>query len=347
MSNREWIFKSRPGPAGVAETDFQLRTCPVPVVGDGQLLVAPHLFSMDPTMRNALAGPEVAARAEGSVYYQFMNWEPGQVPSWRSACQVVESRADGFRAGDMVLATAPWRELSCISPKGVEKIPPGVAPDAAMSVFGGTGMTGYMGSKFIHAPKDGDVAFVSAAAGATGLVACQTLKLNGCRVIGSAGSDDKVALLQSLGVESFNYKKETTLAGLRRLCPDGITFAFDNVGGETLEAAIEMMNDYGRVVLCGAISQYDRKPEDRYGVKNLFHVVAKQLKLEGFVVWRFTPEQVSECTSTLAKWVREGAIKVPCTFIDGFDKLPNGILGLFEGANTGKMLVRMPLRSKL
>merc|ERR1719480_774698 len=124
--------------------------------------------------------------------------------------------------------------------------------------MGNTPLTGYLAAKHIGEPKAGEIAFVSGAAGATGLVACQTFKNHGCRVLGSAGADDKVALLASLGVEAFNYKKETILHGLRRLAPGGVNICFDNVGGETLEAALEMMNDRGRVLLCGAISQYDK-----------------------------------------------------------------------------------------
>ena len=182
-------------------------------------------------------------------------------------------------------------------------------------------------------------------AGATGLAACQTLKNLGCKVVGSAGSDEKVDVLKSLGIEGFNYKKESVLEGLRRLCPEGVNVAFDNVGGETLEAILEMMNDKGRIVLCGAISQYDKPPEQRFGVKNLFHIVAKQLKMQGFIVsFSFTAEQQQDCTDTLNAWFAEGKIKEVVTYVEGFANLPNGIQNLFTGANTGKCLVRVPVK---
>lgn len=345
-NNREWVFKSRPGSGGFTHTDFELRTCAVPAVDENQLLVSLHLMSMDPTLRNAMAGSDAAQRTDGSLYYQFMNWQPGSVPKWRVIAQVLDSRAAGYARGDLVIATAPWREFACIDVTDVvEKISDEITPTAAMSATGMTALTGYLGAKHIGNPKVGDVAFVSGAAGATGLIACQTLKLLGCSVVGSAGSDEKVALLQRLGIQAFNYKDETILEGLRRLCPEGLNVAFDNVGGATLEAILEMMNDEGRVVLCGAISQYDTPPEQRYGVKNLFHAVAKRLKLEGFIVsMSFSPEQTTEAKETLKSWLREGKIQDVCTCVDGFENMPEGIRSLFTGANTGKALVRMPLR---
>jgi len=344
-ANREWVFKSRPASSGFAPTDLELRDCAVPEAAEGELLVRLHLLSMDPTMRNAMAGSEAALRTEGSWYYSFMNWQPGSVVTWLVVAQVVESRADGFVKGDMVMGMAPLRELTAAPAKGLTKLQEGVPPTAAMSALGLTARTGYLGAKFTCEPKEGDVAFVSGAAGATGLIACQTLKNLGCRVVGSAGSDEKVELLRSLGIDSFNYKKESTLEGLRRLCPGGLNVAFDNVGGETLESILEMMNDGGRVTLSGAISQYDKHPEQRYGVRNLFHVVAKQLRVQGFVVTAsFSEEQNADCTDTLLAWLGEGKIRDISTCVDGFERLPEGILNLFSGANTGKCLVRLPLQ---
>lgn len=343
--NREWVFVKRPSDSGMSESDFELRHCAVPVVGDGELLLSTHLISIDPTMRNAMGGGEVAERTEGSAYYDFMNWQPGSVVTWGVIGRVEESKAAGFKAGDMVSTFAPLRERTVANAETCQKLPDGVPPTAVMSAMGGTAMTAYISAKYIGEPKAGDVAFVSGAAGATGLVACQTLQILGCRVVGSAGTDDKVALLESLGVSAFNYKKESTLEGLRRLCPSGLNVFYDNVGGETFEQALEMMNDFGRVVMCGAISQYDKKPSERYGVKNLFHVIAKQLKLQGFVVSSFTPEQMGECIATMGEWLKAGKLQDRHTALEGFDKFPAAIKGLFMGANTGKMLVRVPLPS--
>jgi len=298
-------------------------------------------------MRNAMAGSEAAERTEGSAYYDFMNWQPGNVITWMLLGRVMESKAPGFKAGDMVTTSAPIREIIGAKAADCQKVPDGVPPTAAMSTLGITAITGFCSAKYIGEPKEKDVAFVSGAAGATGLVACQTLQNFGCRVVGSAGTDEKVALLKSIGVEAFNYRKESTLEGLRRLCPEGLNIFYDNVGGETFEQALEMMNDFGRVVMCGAISQYDKKPSERYGVKNLFHVIAKQLKLQGFVSSVFTPEQIGDCLATIGEWIKAGKLQDHHTALDGFDKFPAGLQGLFTGINTGKMLVRVPLTSKL
>ena len=343
-TNREWVFKSRPKTQGVEASDFELRPCATPEPQEGELLVALHLLSMDPTLRNAMAGSQAAERTDGSQYYAYMNWHPGSVPSWMVVAQVLASKAEGFERGDMVMGMAPWRELATVSALAVKKVPEGLAPSAALSAVGMTARTGYLGAKFIGEPCHGDVVFVSGAAGATGLSASQTFRNLGCRVVGSAGSDEKVELLRTLGIEGFNYKKESVPEGLRRLCPQGLNVAFDNVGGETLEAILEMMNDRGRVVLCGAISQYDVPPAQRYGVKNLFHIVAKQLKVQGFIVsMSFSDTQNAECDETLNAWLREGKLQDVSTCVDGFENVPEGLLSLFKGSNTGKCLVRVAL----
>lgn len=312
---------------------------------ENEVLCAMHLISLDPTIRNAMAGAEAADRTSGSAYYSMMNWTPGAVISWIVVARVLESKHPDYAVGDMVTGFAPLRKFFTLVPvPGMHsKLPSGVAPTAFLSTMGATAMTGYMGAKHIGEPKEGEVAFVSGAAGATGLIACQTFKKMGCRVLGSAGTDEKVAMLKDLGVEAFNYKQEATLEALKRLCPDGFDVAFDNVGGETLEAMLEMINDKGRVALCGAISQYDTPPEKKYGIKNLFHVIAKQVRIQGFLVFAFTPEQTAECLETLGQWVQEGTLKDTSTVVEGFEKFPEALMGLFAGQNTGKMMVREAL----
>ena len=366
----EWAAICRPGPDGFQPSDLELRECPLPECGDGeawakggqllswriadslcsrslctvlQVLLATHLMSMDPTMRNAMAGGEAAGRTEGSAYYKMMNWEPGSVITWRIAGLVLESKVDGFSKGEIVFAQAPWREINAVNAGALQKMPEGVSPSAAFSCLALTAVTGYLGVKHVMRPNPGDVAYVSGAAGATGLIACHTLKQMGCRVIGSAGSAEKVKYLESLGFEAFNYHEEKVLNALKRLAPAGLNACFDNVGGETLEAVLEMMNDTGSVTLCGAISQYDTKPEQRYGVRNLFQVVAKRLRIEGFIQGFFPREVHAEAAETLSSWLRAGKISDCSSFVDGFENLPDGILGLFSGRNTGKMLVRVPL----
>ncbi len=186
----------------------------------------------------------------------MMDWAVGSTPTWSVVAVVMDPNGcAGFATGDLVQTAAPWRRYNAISTRTARKLDSAVPAEAYLGTLGGTGNAGYLPVVHIGKPKSGEVAFVSGAAGATGLVAAQSLKLLGCVVVGSAGSDDKVALLESLGIHAFNYKTEDTLAALQRLCPEGVDIYFDNVGGPTLECALEVMNDFGRVIACGQISQ--------------------------------------------------------------------------------------------
>merc|ERR1712008_165632 len=318
--------------------------CSMPMLGDGEALFAVHIISLDPTMRNAMAGDEVADRTEGCLYYRAMRWTPGQVVASSVIAQVVESKSADFNVGDMVMGKGPLRKFfTTPKTKKIKKLPPGISPVTMMASMGGPAMAGYLGAKLKGCPKAGETVFVSGAAGATGLVACQTFKTLGCNVFGSAGTDQKVSLLQSLGIQAFNSKNESYLSGMRRLCPQGFDVAFDNVGGECLEAMLEMVNEFGRVVLCGAISQYVTPPDQKHGVRNLGHAIAKQVHLKGFLVFGFTAEQQEDCQNTLAQWMQDGTVQDTSTIIEYFAKFPDALMGLFEGKNTGKMMVREAL----
>jgi len=344
LKNHEWILKSRPGAAGMSASLFEMKECEMPKeLADGEALFVTHLISLDPTMRNCMAGPEAAERTAGSAYFAAMNWIPGEVIAWFVIAKVQESKCKELAEGDFVVGQGPLRRYWSGAPAGWEKLPAGVSPVAAMASLGVASQTGFLGAKYIGLPKSGETVFVSSAAGCTGLVACQTFKALGCTVVGSAGADDKVELLKGLGVQAFNYKKESYLAGLQRLCPDGINIAFDNVGGDCLEAMLEMINERGRIVLCGAMSQYDASPDKRFGIKNLFHAIAKQVRLEGFIVFGFTPEQNEDAKKTLTKWLQDGTIKDTSTIIEGFEAFPEALMGLFAGKNTGKMMVQIEL----
>jgi NADPH-dependent curcumin reductase CurA len=218
--NQEWVFLSRPQPSGMALSDWDLRDCAEPEPADGELLCATYLCSVDPTMRNAMAGPHAVALTEQTDvgYYDMMDWAVGSTPTWSMVAAVIDPNGcDGFAAGDLVQTAAPWRRRNAISARMARKLDPAVPAEAYLGTLGGTGNAGYLPVVHIGKPQKGEVAFVSGAAGATGLVAAQSLKLLGCSlVVGSAGSDDKVALLESLGITAFNYKTEDTLDALQR-----------------------------------------------------------------------------------------------------------------------------------
>jgi len=344
MANQECIFLSRPGPDGAKESDFSIQSCETPSCGPGEVVVQMQLFSCDPAMRTYMAGDaNNLSKQEGILYYKYAAaWQPGRPPSGSCVGEVIASRDPSIPVGALVEGQMQWRKVSSVKGRGLRLLDRSIPAEQHISVLGGTGMAAYLPIAHIGQPKAGEVAFVSAAAGATGSTAAQVLRNLGCDVIGSAGSDDKVELLRSMGIKAFNYKRESTLDALRRLCPKGLDIFFDNVGGETLEAAIEVMNDFGRIIVCGAISQYDLPPERRYGVRNLFHVTAKRITMRGFVTdpVSFTPEQFDEARATLSNWLKESKIACESTIVDGFERLPNALLGLLRGENTGKMLVR-------
>lgn len=344
MSNRECIFLRRPSPEGAKESDFEMRDCEMPSCGPGEVLVQLRLISCDPAMRTYMAGDaNNLSKQEGIRYYQYASaWQPGRPPAGSCVAEVIASRDSKWPEGALVEGQLPWRKVSSVKGRGLRLLDKAIPGEQHISVLGGTGMAAYLPIKHIGRPKAGEVAFVSAAAGATGSTAAQVLRNFGCEVIGSAGSDEKVEMLTRMGITAFNYNKERTLDALRRLCPKGLDIFFDNVGGETLEAAIEVMKDFGRIIVCGAISQYDKPAEERYGIRNLFHVTAKRITMQGFVTdpVSFTREQFDEGRSTLGQWLKEGRILCESTIVDGFDRLPSALLGLLQGKNTGKMMVR-------
>lgn len=347
---QQWVFKARPLGRAASAADFELQPCPLPPApGEGEVTLAPHLFSLDPTMRNAMAGPEhAAAIKQTATYYERMNWQLGEPPVGRMVATVVDVPPGAkLRRGELVVAVGPWSTRFNAPARGLQRCAEGVRPESHLSMLGATGLAALLPITHIAQPRAGQVAFVSAAAGATGLCAAQALKLLGCTVVGCAGSADKCAALERLGIAAFNYRAERPLAALQRLCPNGIDIYFDNVGGEMLEAALEVMRDFGRIIACGSISGYDQPPEERYGVRNLFHVVAKRLTFRGFITdtLSFSAEQFADATRQLSAWLAEGKLQDQYTVLDGFEQLPQALLGLFSGANLGKMIVRVPLIS--
>lgn len=348
MTNQECIFLRRPGADGAKESDFEIRNCDTPPCGPSEVLVQATHFSCDPAMRTYMSGGESGSslsKQKNILYYNVYAsaWQPGKPPVGSAVAEVIASRDTKYPVGSLVEGQLPWRKISAVKGRGLRILDKAISSEQHISVLGGTGMAAYLPIVHIGNPKKGETAFVSAAAGATGSTATQILRNLGCNVVGSAGSDEKVEMLTKLGVTAFNYNKETTLEGLNRLCPDGVDIFFDNVGGPTLEAGLEVMKDFGRIICCGAVSQYDLPVEKRYGIRNLFHITAKRLTMRGFVTdpVSFTPEQFDEGRATLGGWLKEGKMAAECTLRDGFETLPSSLLGLLSGNNTGKMLVRV------
>ena len=330
--NREIHLKSRP--SGLPTSDnFTLATTTIPTPEDNQVLVRNIYMSVDPYMRGRMVD-----RRSYTPPFQL-----GEPLTGGCVGQVVASELDQLQVGDYVLSMFGWREYFVASPDQLTKIDPTIAPlSAYVGTVGMPGQTAYVGLLDIGQPKAGETVFVSAASGAVGAIVCQIAKIKGCRVVGSAGSAEKVAWLQEeVGVDAaFNYKEVDNLVDeLRRHCPDGIDIYFENVGGDHLQAALTLMNNFGRVVLCGMISQYNNtKPEP--GPNNLMLAVGKRLKLQGFIVSDHQ-DRLPDFYADMSRWIADGKIKWKETVIEGIEQAPAAFIGLFTGENFGKMVVKL------
>ncbi len=315
------------------ESDFELAEARIPELGKEEVLVRNIYMSVDPYMRGR------------------MNDRPSYVPPFqlgeplagRSVGQVVASRNAMFQVGDYVSGAQGWREYYLSGGTDLTQIDPHLAPiQTYLGTLGMTGMTAYVGLLSIGLPKAGETVFVSAASGAVGAVVCQIAKIKGCRVIGSAGSKEKVAwLMNEAGIDvAFNYKEVGDLvAEVGKHCPQGIDVYFENVGGKHLEAALEYMNLFGRIVACGMISLYNATDPEP-GPHNLFYVPRKRLTIQGFIVSDHLARQ-SQFLKDMSQWIAEGRIKWRETIVEGIENAPRALISLFKGENFGKMLVKI------
>ena len=236
-----------------------------------------------------------------------------------------------------------WREYFISEGSDLSAVDPALAPIRAfLGTMGMPGMTAYVGLLDIGQLKDGETVFVSAASGAVGSIVCQIAKIKGCRVVGSAGSEKKVDwLLSDAGIDvAFNYKNIDDLTvELAHACPDGIDVYFDNVGGDHLEAAIQHMNNLGRIVLCGMISLYNAT-EPTPGPRNLSYAIGRRLSLQGFIVSDHY-DRLPQFYADMGTWIGQGKIRWRETIVDGIENAPRAFIGLFKGDNLGKMLVQV------
>lgn len=332
VRSKEIRFKSLP--QGMPHAgNFELAEIDVPEPKAGEFLVRNIWMSVDPYMRGRMMERE-------SYIPPF---RIGKALQGGAIGQVIASQNDHFKVGDYVESMLGWREYFLSDGTAIAKVDPSRGPiEAYLGVLGMPGLTAYVGLTKIAQLKDGENVFVSAASGAVGAVVCQMAKARGCYVVGSAGSDEKCAWLEKeAGIDkAINYKTCGDLdKAIGDAFPNGIDVAFENVGGAHLEAAINHMNFFGRIVLCGMIADYN-SPAPAPGPRNLMLVVGKSLKLEGFIVmnhYHLFPEFHAE----MGKLIAAGKIKWKETIEDGIEKAPQAFLKLFSGANFGKMLVRL------
>ncbi len=316
------------------ESDFRLVDSPVPTPGPGQFLVRSLYLSVDPYMR-----PRIAAG--GRSYAPSV--EIGEVIVGGVVGEVVESNHAGFARGDIVQGMFGWQQFALSDGAGVRKVDPAVAPiSTALGVLGMPGLTAYFGLLDIGRPQPGETVVISGAAGAVGSMAGQIARIKGCRVVGIAGSDEKVRwLTEELGFDAaFNYKTTPNLyRKLLTLCPGGIDVYFDNVGGEITDAVVRLVNVRARLVICGQISQYNlAKPE--VGPRWLWALVVKQARAEGFLVFQFA-DRYDEGLRKMAQWLSEGKLKYRETIVEGIENAPRAFIGMLKGENLGKQLVKI------
>ena len=327
---REIHLASRPTGAPTPE-NFALVTRELPALSAGQILVRNDFMSVDPYMRGRMSDAK-------SYVAPF---EVGAALDGGAVGTVVESSTPDIQVGDTVLHGSGWRDFAVLEASHARRVDPSIGASAYLSVLGMPGLTAYVGLLDIAAMKPGDTVFVSGAAGAVGSLAGQIAKLRGAaRVIGSAGSASKVDYLVRLGFDAaFNYKDAPVRESLKAAAPDGIDVYFDNVGGSHLEAAISALRPFGRVAMCGAISAYNSAGAPD-GPRNLSLAVGKRLTLKGFIVSDHNDRRAA-FVSEVGGWLAEGRISVTETVVDGLENAPRAFIGLLNGDNTGKMLVRL------
>lgn len=329
--NRQWTLAARP--VGLPkDSDFALRDSDLPTPEHGEVLVKLEYLSLDPYMRGRMN--------EGKSYTPGL--QIGDVMTGEGVGVVVNSRADGYSPGDYVVTRSGWQEHATAHVSAVRRVDPAVAPvSTALGVLGMPGLTAYFGTLSVIEPKPGDTFVVSAASGAVGAVVGQIAKLAGCKVIGTAGSPEKIAyIVDELGFDAgINYKTENVGKRLVELCPDGIDGYFDNVGGETTDAVLENLATGARIAICGQIAHYN-DVEQAMGPRNLRALLVAQARMQGFLVFQFA-QQHPAGLARLSKWVSEGAIKYKEDVVEGFENMPKAFIGLLQGANFGKLVIKL------
>jgi NADPH-dependent curcumin reductase CurA len=331
LQNRQLKLIARP--VGLPKpSDFRLDTGPAPEPGEGEVLVRTHFLSLDPAMRGWMR--------EGRSYIPPV--ELGEVMRAGGAGEVVESRDPAFQPGDYVVGVTGVQEYAALPANGLTRADPKIAPlPTWLGALGMPGMTAYFGLIDVGALKDGDVVVVSAAAGAVGSVVGQIAKIKGCRVIGIAGGPDKCAWVREIGFdEAVDYKSEDVGKRLRELAPKGIDVYFDNVGGDILDACLANLARGARIVICGAISQYNTTTGIK-GPANYLSLLVQRARMQGFVVFDYY-DRYGEGVKAIAGWIGEGRLK-PREQIEtgGIDAFVPVLNKLFSGENLGKLVLKL------
>ena len=311
-------------------SNFEMREVDVPKPSADEILVKNILLSIDAANRTWMQGRT----------YRDQVFAGDVMPSY-SIAEVVESNHPDFKVGQIVTSDSYWEEFSLVKAKDVNKCPKDIPLSYLLSVFGIAGLTAYHGLFDVGKLEANDTVVVSAAAGSVGIYAGQLAKASGCKVIGIAGSDEKCReVVDSLGFDGcINYKNGNLLKDLKEMCPKGISLYFDNVGGHILEAVLVRMQNGGRIVCCGAISQYESSSPT--GPRNVpGFIITKRLKMEGFIVMDFQEKHL-KAINHMKALLEEGKIKVVEDIAEGLESAPEALVNLLNGKNFGKSMVRV------
>ena len=326
---RAWHLMSRPQGTPTPE-NFELREFDLPPLSDGTIRVRNRWLSVDPYMRGRM----------NDVKSYVPPFQLGEPMEGGAVGEVVESKAEGFAPGDLVLHMGGWRDEALVPARTAMKLPDLEAePQEFLGALGTTGATAYFGLFDAASAKEGDVLFVSAAAGAVGSTVVQIAKARGMTVIGSAGGEAKCDYVKSLGADqALDYRAQPILKSLAAAAPDGIDVYFDNVGGSHLDAALAVARNNARFAICGMIEIYNAA--EPTSLRFLPRIIAARIRMQGFLVFDYFP-RMDEFYRDMGGWLKSGAVKSRDTVVEGLDHTLDAFLGLFEGANTGKMLVRL------
>ena len=329
LANRVFVLKNRPT-GMVRMEDFELKTMEIPAVPEGMVLLKATFISVDPYLRGKMSGTKVP------------RFEIGEPLSSKLIAEVVESKHSDFRKGQFVSHYLDWKEYQLSDGAGLSVVDADAAPlSAYLGVLGVTGLSAYFALMDIGRPKPGETLVISGAAGAVGSIAGQIGKLMGCKVVGIVGTDEKAALIkEKFGFDkAINYRTTPDMkAAIADACPDGVDIYFDNVGGPISYGVLANINTYGRVAVCGAIANYNDTGQS-LAPDLLPMVVYKFLMIQGFLIADFKP-RFSEGLAVISAWLKEDKLRYAETVAEGFERLPEAFIGLFEGKNEGKMIVK-------
>lgn len=329
--NKEIHLANRP--TGMpSEEDFKFIDSPIPTPGENEVLVKTLFLSVDPYMRGRMNDTE-------SYIPPF---ELNKVIAGGGVAEVIESKSANFIQGDIVTGNLDWAEYSTASEQAVRKVDPNVAPISThLGILGMPGLTAYFGLLDIGKPVEGETIVVSGAAGAVGSAVGQIAKIKGTKVVGIAGTDEKIDyLINELGFDAaVHYKKETFADDLAKALPNGVDVYFDNVGGVVSDTVMRHLNRNSRIIVCGAISAYNLETPD-VGPRVQGLLIKNSIVMQGFTIGDYT-NSFSIAAKDLGKWLLEGKLKYEETIVDGFDNIPDAFLGLFKGENLGKQIVKV------